>query len=101
MAAKKLSRLCLSAVIRFKQDGKPNPEEKTGKINRGYEAAFLNKMCDLQTFTNFFFPATIFKEQYDLLAETSFKSRRWAHSNASNVLRRSHSDPITPRSAYA
>jgi len=30
-------------------------------------------MCDLQTFTNFFFPATIFKEQYDLLAETSLK----------------------------
>jgi hypothetical protein len=30
-------------------------------------------MCDLQTFTNFFFPATIIKEQYDLLAETSLK----------------------------
>ncbi|HEX9112117.1 MAG TPA: hypothetical protein VF845_11605 [Terriglobales bacterium] len=43
----------------------------TAAITRGH--GILNKMCDLQTFTNFFFPATIIKEQYDLLAETSLK----------------------------
>jgi hypothetical protein len=56
-------------------------------------------MCDLQTFTNFSFPAAIFKEQYDLLAETSLKNGCEKH--ASNVPRRSHSDLITPRSSYA
>jgi hypothetical protein len=71
------------------------------RANVMLRSAFLNKMCDLQTFTNFFFPATIFKEQYHLLAETSLKSRCWTLSNASNVPRRPHSDLITPRSSYA
>jgi len=66
-----------------------------------FEAVFPNKMCGLQTFTNFPFPPTIFKEQYDLLAETSSKNRSGSHSNTSNVLRRSHSDLRTLRSSYA
>jgi hypothetical protein len=64
-------------------------------------SVFLNKMYDLQTFTNFFFSPPSLKEQYDLLAGTRFKESLLDAFHASSVLRCWRSDLIMPRSSYA
>jgi hypothetical protein len=92
------TRLSINGALPTMRSSKPG-DNRTRQS--GLRMVFLIKMCDLQTFTNFSFPATISREHYDLLAESSLKSRCWTHFQCIKRAPTPRGSLITPRSLYA